>query len=165
MRLRRVVLALKDDAGAAPVNARAADVADLVAIVEIDAEAFVELPYPAFFLRQSIDAFGGLLRVVEQPRGEVAGYALGVMTAGEPTGWILSMAVRPERRRTGVAAALLSDIEERLAACGAGRVLLTVEPDNAPARRLYARHGYIDVRDEPDYFGPGEWRVVMEKGL
>jgi ribosomal protein S18 acetylase RimI-like enzyme len=160
VRLRRVLLALS-----APAVVRAAVLGDLARIVEIDAEAFGDLPYPSFFLRQAIDTFGGLLRVVEHHAGEVAGYALGAMTAGEKAGWILSMAVHSDRRGSGLGEVLLADMEATLAERGAEEVLLTVEPANATALALYGRHGFTLVRDEPDYFGPGERRLVLGRRL
>jgi ribosomal protein S18 acetylase RimI-like enzyme len=144
---------------------RAAGVADLARIVEIDAAAFPTLPYPEFFLRQAIDALGGLVRVVEPPAGGVAGYALAMLAAGERVGWLLSMAVDPPFRGAGLARALVEDVVRELGARGAGEVLLTVEPDNAPARRLYDRLGFSPIRDEGDYFGDGAVRLLMGRAM
>jgi len=163
VRLRRVLLALREPEERARV--RAAGVADLPRIVEIDAEAFPSLPYPEFFLRQAIDAFGGLVRVVEPPAGEVAGYALATLTAGERAGWLLSMAIAAEHRGAGLAHALLEGVVNELRTLGASEVRLSVEPDNAPARRLYERHSFSVVREEPDYLGPGEMRWIMCRPL
>ena len=49
--------------------------------------------------------------------------------------------IAPERRKQGIAAALLADAEAR------GAATLESFRDNAPARRFYERHGWRCVRE------------------
>jgi ribosomal protein S18 acetylase RimI-like enzyme len=70
----------------------------------------------------------------------------------------LTLAVRPEARRRGVATGLLG----RVVAAADGRSLpalsLSVEPDN-PALRLYRRHGFRKVGEVE-----GSWTMVRRRG-
>jgi ribosomal protein S18 acetylase RimI-like enzyme len=141
-------------------RARAAGPADVAGIVEIETEAFPGLTYPEFFLRQAVDA--GLLRVVVEADGLVSGYAL-VAMAPTREGWLLSMAVTSSLRGAGVGSKLIADAVDQLAALGATEVRLTVGPNNTPAIRLYERHGFEQVGEHADYFGPGEGRLVLRK--
>ncbi|HYG90531.1 MAG TPA: GNAT family N-acetyltransferase [Azospirillum sp.] len=59
--------------------------------------------------------------------------------------FLSALAVVPAWRRRGIAQRLLGWAEQRARAGGFDRVTLHVWADNAPARRLYARCGYIDV--------------------
>ncbi|GAA2685389.1 GNAT family N-acetyltransferase [Actinoplanes palleronii] len=53
--------------------------------------------------------------------------------------------VRPDRRRGGTARALLNHVVGQARAAGAIRVSLQTEPDNVPARALYASAGFRPV--------------------
>lgn len=51
-----------------------------------------------------------------------------------------------DRRRAGVAAALLRTLAAWFAERAIGRVCVDVEPDNAPAQAFYRKHGAEDLR-------------------
>ncbi|MFO8080866.1 MAG: GNAT family N-acetyltransferase [Armatimonadota bacterium] len=68
--------------------------------------------------------------------------------------WVGTVQTVPDFRRLGVATALLSAIEHRLAAGGATEVALWVALDNEGARALYERLGYV---------ASGEFRRVGER--
>jgi len=57
-------------------------------------------------------------------------------------GWIQRLATHPAHRGRGVASALLTEAERRLALLGARKVNLLIEPDNASAAGYYQRLGY-----------------------
>lgn len=142
---------------------RAARHADMHAIGRLEADIFGEDVYPPFFFRQAMDLWPDLLVVAEQ-EGRLLGYALGGIGQDRSQGWLLSLAVLPEARGLGLAERMLLRLEQGLTAQGTARVRLTVDPAN-PAQRLYLRLGYALLAEEPDYFGAGEDRLLLEKPL
>jgi len=102
-------------------------------LAQLHAEAF-DAPWTAA-------AFAGLLT---QPgvilEAEPRGFILVRAAANEAE--ILTLAVRPAARRSGVAWHLVEAAARRSAALGAERLLLEVAEDNGPARALYARLGF-----------------------
>ena len=78
---------------------------------------------------------------------------------GEDPPELVSLWVAPEARGTGVGDAAVDAVLALAAGTCPGRdVALSVHEHNGPARRLYARHGFVDVGPSPD--GPGERRMV-----
>lgn len=63
-----------------------------------------------------------------------------------PQGFIAYMAVEPAERKKGIAAALLSAAEDEARGLGLPYMGLMVTDDNAPARTLYDRAGYVTER-------------------
>ena len=59
---------------------------------------------------------------------------------------IHDLAVLPGQRGRGVGQALLAAAENHARAAGCCKLTLEVQEDNLPARRLYARCGFDDVR-------------------
>ncbi len=82
--------------------------------------------------------------------GEPAGLVLLQQAAGEAE--ILTIAVRPDFRRRGIARALLADVILAAATNGALRLLLEVASDNAPAFALYRGAGFEPVGRRPRYY-------------
>jgi len=68
---------------------------------------------------------------------------------------ILSIAVARTSRGRGLAHRLLDLHLRRLAGLGLRAVLLEVDEDNTPARRLYARAGFREVGRRPGYYAQG----------
>lgn len=146
-----------------PPVLRVAHHADMHAIGRLDADVFGEEVYPAFFFRQAMDLWPELL-IVAELEGRLLGYALGGVGQDRSQGWLLSLAVLPEARGFGLAERMMLQVENGLSALQTARVRLTVDPAN-PAQRLYFRLGYELLAEEPDYFGPGEDRLLLEKSL
>lgn len=65
---------------------------------------------------------------------------------------ILTLAVRPEARRRGLAAGLVQTAAVRAAALGGERLFLEVADDNAAARALYARCGFTEAGRRRAYY-------------
>jgi ribosomal protein S18 acetylase RimI-like enzyme len=63
-----------------------------------------------------------------------------------PQGFVAYMAVDPEHRRAGVAAALLAAAEDEARRRGLPYMALMVTEENEAARRLYRRSGYRTER-------------------
>ena len=75
-------------------------------------------------------------------------------------GWIASIAVHPEYRRTGLGRKLLHACEQ---AIGTKRLRLSLRPSNLVALTLYRSVGYVEVDRWRRYYRDGEDAVVMEK--
>lgn len=89
--------------------------------------------------------------VIAEQRGEVLGFACGVMQ-GPRLGDLTELYVRPKARRRGIARELVRAVVAALTECGAAYVTGGVGPANAPARSFYENSG----------FRPTELRLVAE---
>ena len=86
--------------------------------------------------------------------GAVLGYA-GVDLAGDVAD-VMTIAVVPEARGTGLGDRLVRHLLARALETGADAVLLEVRADNDAARRLYARHGFEEIAVRRRYYQPGD---------
>ena len=76
--------------------------------------------------------------------------------------WI---AVHPEAQRTGAGAALMTEVERRLAERDARMVIVETSsrPAYEPTRRFYDRRGYRESARIQDFYTPGDDRLVLTK--
>ena len=92
----------------------------------------------------------------------IAGYVVALDAADE--GEILNLAVASAGRRNGLGRALVEEVLEALAERGVRQVYLEVRESNAPARALYAAHGFREVgRREQYYRRPAEDAIVLRR--
>jgi ribosomal protein S18 acetylase RimI-like enzyme len=89
--------------------------------------------------------------VIAEERGEVLGFACGVMQ-GPKLGDLTELYVRPDARRRGIARELVRAAVSELSERGAAFVTVGVGPDNAAARSFYESAG----------FRPSELRLVAD---
>ncbi len=82
--------------------------------------------------------------VIAEERGEVLGFACGVMR-GVRIGDLTELYVRPTARRRGIARELVRAVVAALSARGAAFVTGGVAPDNAAARSFYENAGFRPV--------------------
>ncbi|MBY0423534.1 MAG: GNAT family N-acetyltransferase, partial [Parvularculaceae bacterium] len=78
---------------------------------------------------------------------------------------ILSIAVAPEHRRRGMAAALLDEVAISATSEGMRAIFLEVAANNAPARGLYERAGFYRVGLRRKYYRNGADALVLRKDL
>jgi ribosomal-protein-alanine N-acetyltransferase len=108
-------------------------------------------------------AFGLLACLDDQPVG------LAIALAGGPDAELLTLAVRPDSRRRGVASRLLTSTGSRARNAGCERLLLEVAEDNQAARALYSELGFLEVGRRPCYFrrpnGRSVTAIVMARPL
>ena len=79
---------------------------------------------------------------------------------------IMTVAVAPGARGTGLGMALVGELESKAVAAGAAYVMLEVRDDNVPAKNLYARRGFEILSVRRRYYQPGDVdAVVMRKPL
>jgi ribosomal-protein-alanine N-acetyltransferase len=69
---------------------------------------------------------------------------------------ILTLAVRPSARRTGLGARLTEAAADFAATAGAERLFLEVAEDNVAARALYDRTGFIETGRRRNYYAKAD---------
>jgi ribosomal-protein-alanine N-acetyltransferase len=112
------------------------------------------------FLRQAAVLHPSTFIVVEM-NNRITGYAIGAFVHDKPgSAWVIRMVVHPGFRQKGVGKKLFGTLLSCLAAKGAFEILLSVSPDNLPARRIYRHYGFQTVNEIKDYFGEGEDRLI-----
>jgi GNAT superfamily N-acetyltransferase len=83
-----------------------------------------------------------LILVAEGTDGAVVGTVTGAYDGAR--GWARKLSVDPAQRRSGVARALIEELERRFVALGALQVSLLVHEPNAGARLFWAASGYTE---------------------
>lgn len=81
-------------------------------------------------------------------------------------GYLYSLRIRPEYRNKGIGGRMLHLVHDYLVQQGFTRVTLNVARDNLAAIRLYHRHGYKIVAEEPGIWSypddEGMWQTINE---
>ncbi len=120
---------------------------DLPAVMEIDRQS-LPTPWSKAVWREELQSSFSLYLVLVEG-GAVSGH-IGVKHVADEV-HVMTLAVRPGRRRRGLARAL---IRVALAACpGARRVYLEVRPSNLAARMLYGSLDFVQTGVRPGYYG------------
>lgn len=115
----------------------------------------------------TLAAPGGRLLTLCEAGGGLIGFSLVRALAGEAE--LLLLAIAPAARRRGLGGRMLLTALEDCRQAGASAVFLEVREDNHPARRLYWRHGFVEIGRRPGYYrGEGQRRyhaVSMRRAL
>ncbi len=108
---------------------------------------------------REILAMPGVFGFIAGDGGEkgAAGFVICRLAAEECE--ILTIGVTPERRRSGIATALLGAAKARAQGMGAKNVFLEVAVDNPAAAGLYRKQGFARVGGRPDYYRRRQGRV------
>ena len=94
----------------------------------------------------------------------LAGY--GGLDHGGEVADVMTVAVAPRARGTGLGRALVAELESRAGGRGAEHVMLEVRADNDPAIGLYTQRGFGTVSTRRGYYQPGSVdALVMRKSL
>ena len=136
---------------------------DVDAIFAI-AEVCFPLPWPRDELEKELTRSYATLRVLRPTGAGIAGFLDFWHVQGEVQ--IMNVGVLPGLRGRGYANALLEDALQQATQAGATFAVLEVRPSNAPAIRLYERHGFERIGLRPRYYSDNqEDALVMGRGL
>lgn len=100
--------------------------------------------------------------------GRLAGYAcygqIPLTKASHDLYWI---AVRPDRQGNGLGRRLIGMAEAELRAAGGARLYVDTSsrPQYAATRAFYRRLGYSPIAELPDFYAPGDGKIVFAKSL
>jgi GNAT superfamily N-acetyltransferase len=109
--------------------------------------------------------FWSTSRVAEDASG-LAGFLVGFVSPSQPgVAYAHFVAVRPDRRRTGLARALYREFEEVVAALGCVEVHAITGPGNTDSIRFHRRIGFAVSAPVVGYNGPGRPMVTFRKAL
>lgn len=106
------------------------------------------------------DACGGLWLLMQDHEG-TWGHSINVRGEDVHVGWILGMAIHPDRKRRGWGRMLLEATIRRLRDSDVNTIRLLVDPSNEAAIKLYESVGFIDTGKRVDHFGDGADRMLM----
>lgn len=113
----------------------------------------------AKYERRHIDDAG----LTDETGATIAGFCIGAYRAKD--GYIVTMDVLGAYRRRGIATALLSKIEESLAARGVKRIALETATNNDAGVAFWRRHGYRTRGIRRGYYPGGGDAYAMTKTL
>ncbi len=137
--------------------------ADLEAVLRIE-EAVYPYPWSRGNFNDSLAA--GYHCWVVECAGEVVGYTVVMIAAGE--GHLLNLSVAAEWQRRGIGRELLAFVTKLARDYGAVRLLLEVRPTNHAALALYAAAGFSRIALRRNYYPAGDARedaVVLQLTL
>ena len=123
--------------------------ADLPVVMEIDRQSLPR-PWSEATWREELDSPLGLFMVLAEG-GAISGH-IGVKRVADEI-HVMTLAVRPNRRRQGFARVLLKAVLAHPTSVGARRVYLEVRPNNLEARALYSSLGFVQTGVRPGYYG------------
>ena len=131
---------------------------DLTEILRIEETAFPN-PYPLGYLRFLAKANPETFLVAENQNGLLGYIIADVRYRNE--GHIISIAVRKEERRRGVAKALIRAVGSVFERLEVGVIKLEVRVSNLSAINLYRSMGYRHIGMMPGYYRDGEDAIIM----
>ena len=139
--------------------------ADVPRLAALQAASF-EVPWSTQALAATLAGEGGLAFAAEI-EGRVEGFVFARVAAGEAE--ILTIAVDPARRRTGLGERLAAAALEAAQAAGAEAIFLEVATDNPAAIALYEKLGFTAAGRRRAYYlrraGPRVDALILRRDL
>jgi ribosomal-protein-alanine N-acetyltransferase len=131
---------------------------DVSEVAAIERSSFTT-PWSEISFYSEVKKTGSITRVARQG-GRILGYICADRIVDE--GHILTLAVRPEFRRMGIASALVEDALRSLRQAGCRFVFLEVRSSNDAARSMYEKFNFSFFGFRKDYYkSPVEDAVLM----
>ena len=128
-------------------------VADLAAIIAIEDAIY---PYPWTRGNFSDSLAAGYHCWIVECAGEIAGYAVVMVAAGEAH--LLNLSVASPWQRRGIGREALAFVIKLARDYGAAKILLEVRPSNESALALYASAGFSEIARRRSYYPAGDGR-------
>jgi len=122
---------------------------DLPAVMEVGGRSLPR-PWSEAVWREEFYSPFGLYLILEEG-GALSGF-IGLKLISDEA-HVMTIAVRPERRRQGLARTLIKTALGEPAAAGVCHVYLEVRPSNLAARTLYASLGFVETGVRRGYYG------------
>jgi len=138
---------------------------DLERLYQIEKECFNIEAYSkehiAYFLQNP-----NTVSLVAQINNEIAGFIIGLIHRQDKmiTGRVFTIDVASNHRRKGVGLKLLDELERIFVKRGVKVCYLEARVDNVAARKLYRKHGYVEVKKLKKYYS-GIHGVRLKKNL
>jgi tRNA threonylcarbamoyl adenosine modification protein YeaZ/ribosomal-protein-alanine acetyltransferase len=153
--------------GPARPTIRQMTVADLPAVLAIEQAAYGAESWSDALFRSELAETATRRYVIAEEVGPdgpvVVGY--GGLCLYPDDAWIQTVAVHPDRRRTGIGALLLEALLRAAAEQRRDTVGLEVRADNEDAQRLYRRFGFVAVGRRRGYYQPSNVdALIMQRG-
>lgn len=136
---------------------------DFAEIVALDGLCFEpDIAYPPMEMRFFLSRPRTLAMVAESIQ-QIVGFEIVHMQGND--GHVITIDVRPDFRKRGVASGLFTECEVQLRAAGVKRCKLEVSVENLAALAFYEKHGFRVVRRLPRYYLGRTDGLGMEKNL
>jgi N6-L-threonylcarbamoyladenine synthase len=141
---------------------RAAEVADLPALMHLETTTFVSDAWSTDAMRGELTArHGWYVVAVDEADGAILGYAGLSCPRGAHAADVQTIAVADGSRGRGIGRALLTRLVAEAHARGAREVLLEVRADNPVAQSLYSSLGFEAIAVRPHYYQPDDVDAVV----
>jgi [ribosomal protein S18]-alanine N-acetyltransferase len=133
-------------------------------VVELELDSFPHDAWTADYLTYAVDGEMPTTRLlVAEVDGVVVAHA--IVSIVFEVAELQRIGVTPDRRRQGIAGALLGGVVALASGEGAERMLLEVREENAGALAFYERAGFTEIDRRPRYYRDGAAAIVMELPL
>jgi ribosomal protein S18 acetylase RimI-like enzyme len=137
---------------------------DMAALEAIESSAFSGDRLSRRSFRRLL-ASPSAITLVAVAENQILGYAIALLRKSSSVARLYSLARSTTAGAGGIGTALLEAIEREAAAHGASQMRLELRPDNAAARSLYERHGYVVYGHTEDYYEDHADALRMRKSL
>lgn len=142
-------------------SVRPANLGDLQKICQVEYSSFTHDPYPSFLIDRLLKDQKALVFVATDQSSEIIGYLFSKIE--NQYAHLISIAVLPTKRRSGVASRLLETLIATLRKTRIHEVGLEVRSDNKAAIQLYAQFKFNEERTIPQYYSDGSSALLMRK--